>query len=172
MATILHQYAKSFRSIAQLARAFDLAALGLEGEIQKQLRFVGVRIRDTAARKFGHYQPQIGEYPGWVALAPATVEAKARAGGAEDPLIGHYAKQPSNAWPVRLRNSIESHVEGLTVKIGSANPLAEIHEYGAPGRNIPPRPFLRPAVWENREYARDRMQVAWANTIRLIARYV
>lgn len=36
--------------------------------------------------------------------------------------------------------------------------VAAIQEYGAPEKNIPPRPFMRPAVEQNRDYLIDGMK--------------
>lgn len=36
--------------------------------------------------------------------------------------------------------------------------VAAIQEYGAPEKNIPPRPFMRPAVEENKEYWADQLK--------------
>ena len=37
---------------------------------------VAVKVRDDATKKFGHYQPAVGDLPAWAPLKPATVKAK------------------------------------------------------------------------------------------------
>jgi len=167
-----YQHAKNVRSIADLARAFNLGARNLDRKIKEQNEIVGKKVVETAKEKFGYYQPSIGEFPSWKRLVHTTIAEKLEAGGAEDPLIGYYKPGHEPAYPKKLKDSITSHVDGLKVMIGTDNPLGDIHEYGAPAANIPPRPFLRPALWQNKEFIRTRMQLAWANTVALIARSI
>jgi HK97 gp10 family phage protein len=46
----------------------------------------------------------------------------------------------------------------------------KFHEYGAPGRNIPARPFMRPAIDENKQRAIVEARKAGARAIRAAAR--
>jgi hypothetical protein len=181
-------------TLTDLAKRFASMPMKFEACVQLELKRVGAHVRDDATRKFGHYQPAIGEYPGWPELAPSTIAEKARGGGGEDPLIGHYPTErtrvayglgvnvsdlaPSlrsslsnsgggnSVWPVPLRTTIESDTEGLRVNVGTADPLMEYHEYGT--NHIPPRPVLRPAAHENEGYFRERMGIAAEAAIKLL----
>lgn len=157
-------------SIRQLGLHFLGYAFEFENQVRKQLKHVGMKVRDTAVRKFGSYQPAVGPYPAWKTLHPWTIREKLRAGSqGHDPLIGHYPPgKRNNVWPAHLRNTIEFDVSKtkLEVDIGTRDPLGLIHEYGAPEANIPPRPFLRPAAFECMDFFHERMEIAAQNAIR------
>lgn len=160
-------------SLKDLARRFILLPAKFEAAVNHELKKVGFKAADTAKKKFGKYQPPIGPYPGWKALTAATVARKQKAGGmGDDPLIGHYSGKAwarrKKIWGAALRASIEFSVKDMNVWIGSKNPLAPHHEYGAPKKNIPPRPFLRPAMIETENYAFERMEIAWAEAVKLM----
>jgi hypothetical protein len=175
-------------SLKNLTRRFLSATEQWEAVIKIELRRVGRKVRDDATAKFGHYQPAVGPYPAWAPLAPSTLANKlphageTRRGGLfspightgtfyaiesgntfDDPLIGHYAKGRGNkVWPAHLRNTISEQLNGLKVYIGTDDPLGPIHEFGSTnGKHpIPPRPFLRPAAFQNEDFFRKRME--WA----------
>lgn len=127
-----------------------------------------LKVRDDAVKKFGTLQPAVGPFPAWEPLKPETIAQKG-ASGDGNPLIGSYGeyikgkrqkvarKSSSSAYPAPLRNTIEIDCDNLNAVIGSKDPLGPIHEYGAAGTGkghngiIPPRPFLRPALYENLE---------------------
>lgn len=138
-------------TLDQLARRFVAAPAKFHVSVNLAMVQAAILVRDTAVKKFGTYQPAVGEYPAWEPLKPETVARKEAAGSAgDDPLIGHYAGKRSNkAWPAPLRMTISMHVEDWVAQVGSDDPLAEYHEYGTV--NIPPRPFLRPSLFEKAE---------------------
>ncbi len=165
--------ARNVTTFADLAKRFATAPAKLEATVRRQLRAVGMRVRDTATEKFGIYQPSVGPYPAWDRLSPVTVRLKARAGGAEDPLIGHYPTGHRNTvWPAPLRTTIQSYVEDtgaftdMAVHVGTADPLGLYHEYGT--EDVPARPFLRPAAHQNEQFFLRRMAMAWQETAMLI----
>lgn len=135
-------------TLSQLAKRFGRAPLLIHAEVEKSMAVSAILVRDTAVKKFGTYQPAVGEFPAWEPLKPDTVAQKAKAGAAgDDPLIGHYAgKSKNKAWPAPLRNTISIKVEGWVAAVGTDDPLGKYHEYGT--AHIPPRPFLRPALYE------------------------
>lgn len=152
-------------TIKQLAKRF--VNFPLKICVSKQLKVVGIKVRDDATKKFGHYQPEVGPYPGWPPLAPATIRIKSSAGGGEDPLIGHYPNGHQNkVWPVPLRTTIKYRSWIWQVQIGTKDPLGLIHEFGT--TKIPPRPFLRPAVYENQAFYVERMTLAVKEAIDLM----
>lgn len=111
-----------------------------------------ILVRDTATKKFGEYQPAVGEFPAWELLKPETVERKTEAGSqGDDPLVGHYPKgtKGNAVWSAPLQTTVEMQVDGWMAHVGTKDQLGEYHEYGT--ENIPPRPFLRPALFEKTE---------------------
>ena len=180
-------------SLDALAKKFIDAPGKLEAAVRIELARVGSKVRDDATKKFGTYQPAVGDLPAWAMLSPVTVAQKERAmegatkrvtsrrdariaagGSTDEPLIGHYpGKSKNRVWPAPLRNTIESHVEGMgvwqnmAVYVGTRDPLGRYHEFGTSGpHSVPPRPFLRPAAFENQEYFLERMSLAWDAAIR------
>lgn len=89
----------------------------------------------------GNFQNQRGPGGGWPALKPATVRDRQRKGyGGTGPIL-----QRSGA----LARSIESAYGADFAEVGTnqrtpkgAYSLGAIHQFGAPKRAIPPRPFL------------------------------
>ncbi len=142
-------------TLDQLARRFITAPAKIHASVNVAMVKAAVLVRDTAVKKFGEYQPAAGEFPAWEPLKPETVAQKAKAGAAgDDPLIGHYAgKRKNSVWPAPLRMTISMHVEEWVAQVGSDDPLAEYHEYGTV--NIPPRPFLRPSLFEKAEEVQE-----------------
>lgn len=163
-------------TLDQLARRFIAAPVKMHASVGVAMVKAAILVRDTATKKFGEYQPAVGEYPAWEQLTIDTVTQKMNHGApGPNPLIGAYGKdkyQEANqstenaVWPAPLRNTISIHVDGWVAQVGSDDPLAEWHEYGVPdpsgehaktgaGKDhtteIPPRPFLRPALFEKAE---------------------
>ena len=135
-------------TLSQLAKRFGRAPLLIHAEVEKSMTVAAILVRDTAVKKFGTYQSATGEFPAWEPLKPATVTQKAKAGtSGDDPLIGHYSGSRKNkVWPAPLRNTISIKVEGWVAAVGTDDPLGKYHEYGT--EDIPPRPYLRPSLYE------------------------
>lgn len=152
---------------AQMAAIFAIAPARIEAAAKTVLTKGAVKVRDEAVKKFGTYQPAVGPYEAWQLLTIATVNRKMDYGGAEgpDPLIGHYGSDERNSiWPAHLRNTIEWKVDGLTAQVGTNDPIGPWQEFGT-SRGIPPRPFLRPALWENQSFIRSEMRVGIAEAM-------
>jgi phage gpG-like protein len=144
---------------------------------------IAYMVRDDAVKEFGHLQPAVGPFPAWSPLKPETIRQKGSSGEG-DPLIGHYPMDRGrrrrsawrsgkrSIWPAPLRNTIEVEVKGLSALIGSADPLGPIHEFGAVGTGkshsgvIPPRPFLRPALYKNIDKGREILGAAIGTTLK------
>lgn len=97
-------------------------------------------IEKDAKEKIGHYQDDSGPFPAWEPLADSTEEEKDRLG------------YPLNAPLLRegdLRDSIQHEVHMLEAIVGSKSPIAAYQEFGTD--RIPPRPFIGPAAFENKE---------------------
>ena len=138
---------------------------------QNGLKQAGSRVMGTAKAKLGTYQPSVGEYPAWQKLKPQSIKQKysgkkgkvkesgkeylkkygsfAPSGTADDgPLVGTSLLR-------RLITTDESQLAQGNVYIGVAQKNVATYgaaqEYGSAKRNIPPRPYLRPSVVENKE---------------------
>jgi hypothetical protein len=165
--------ADTFKSVAAGFMGFSAI---VHPVLNKEIKLCAVKVRDTATKKFGILQPAVGPYPAWKMLTIDTVKEKARReapGLYADPLIGHYSGKSANkVWPAPLRTTIETHVDGWVATVGSRDPLAKWHEYGVTeaGKNhditIPPRPFLRPALFEETDFIRSRLAFALGATIK------
>ena len=149
-----------------IAKLAEMPAL-LEEAVYEALVKSAVEVQKTAVSKFGHYQPQIGPYPGWALLSINTVNRKMDYAGASgpNPLIGSYGPgEQRTIYPTSLRQSIAMDVRRaeLTAYVGTNDPLGKWHEYGNEEWNVhyPPRPFLRPAIYQNEDYIRKTMEEA------------
>jgi phage gpG-like protein len=142
-----------------------VAILGqAEGDLTKGMKQAvakgAVKVQSDAKKKFGTYQPAVGPYPAWANLKESTIKQKERAGGGDDPLIGHYPGKNSRGGGGKLRNSILVQNHGLYSEVGTNDPIAKHHEFGAPRKKIPPRPFLRPALYQNQDFIKKQFQEA------------
>lgn len=108
--------------------------------LNKGLKIVANKIKKTAQNKIGHYQDQVGPFQDWAPLAQSTENEKERLGfNREEPLLRTG----------ELRDSIECEVKFLEAVIGSKSDIAAYQEFGT--KYIPPRPFIGPAAYENKE---------------------
>lgn len=164
--------AEKIKSMKELIDKLSKAEYQLKGHLEKAVAESTVKVHATAISKFGHYQPPIGGFSAWKKLADSTIAQKERAGSGEDPLIGHYPKRKkkgsskvrSKPYPQSLRSSILMKVQGLTGFVGTNNPLGVYQEYGT--RHIPPRPFLRPALYQEQGFIKIQFRKAVAETLR------
>jgi len=149
----------------ELMAIFARAPAKIEAAAKVGLTKGAVKVRDDAVKKFGEYQPAVGPYNAWELLAIQTVNRKMDYGGASgpDPLIGHYEKgmDRNSVWPAHLRNTIEWEISGLHAQVGTQDPIGLWQEFGT-SRGVPPRPFLRPALWENMDYVNREIKVSIA----------
>jgi HK97 gp10 family phage protein len=149
---------KQFRSLEDLARKLAEAPARVTLNVSEGILKTAVKVQGDAQKKFGTYQPAVGDFPAWTPLSEQTVAAKLKAGASgDDPLIGHSSSGKKSK-TTNLRGSILVHVEGLTGIVGTNDEVAEWQEFGT--KHIPPRPFLRPAVFENHAFLKEEMQRA------------
>lgn len=150
--------------VIMMGEAVHLAPM----EVKKGVTKAALKVQADAKTKFGHYQPEVGPFNAWAVLAEDTIKRKAKAGGGEDPLIGHYVGKRNAKWPTTLRESIDIEVRGLVGYVGTNNPLGPYHEFGT--SRIPPRPYLRPALYENESFIRkcfsDAIATAFSKSIK------
>ena len=99
-----------------------------------------VGIENTAKNKIGHYQSESGPFQEWPELADSTKADRLNKGyDPDEPLLREGT----------LRDSIQHEVGGLEAVIGSKSDIAAYQEFGT--NRIPPRPFIGPAAFENKE---------------------
>lgn len=106
-------------------------------------------VQADAKYRIGQYQNDTGPFPAWDPLTPGTIQDKQRQGfGVPDPLLRTG----------QMRDSIDIEVGEDGFAVGSRDPIARYQELGTEGPNpapdgyhVPPRPFLGPALYENRE---------------------
>jgi len=151
-------------SFESLIKMFATMPEIISKEIEKEIKKSAIKVRDDAVNKFGEYQPAVGPYPAWEELKEDTIKQKEKAGGGEDPLIGHSNGNGSKVWPQPLRNTIGIKTEGLTAAVGTDDPIGKYHEYGT--EHIPPRPFLRPALYENQDNIKNNVKEGIQNGIK------
>lgn len=138
---------------------------------QNGLKQAGARVMGTAKAKLGTYQPSVGEYPAWQTLKPQTVKRKylSKKGNIKKPGKEYLKKygsfEPSGTGddgPLvdtsllrKLITTDKSQIAQGNIYIGVAQKNVATYgaaqEYGSAKRNIPPRPYLRPSVVENKE---------------------
>lgn len=166
----LENFAQLF---ARLGRMPDQVYRGMATAVKR----AGVRVMGTAKAKISHYQKASGPYPAWPKLKPSTVEKKLRrkytikngpragqllaAGRRHLAAYGTWATGTDADAPLKdmghLHGSITMKMQDdLTAVVGSNEKYAAIHEFGGmAGRGrqvpIPARPYLRPALYENKE---------------------
>lgn len=105
----------------------------------------GKIVQESAREKIGFYQPQVGPFDGWAELSPFTKHDRLQHGFTEnDPLLRTG----------ELRESISYTVAHqmpwlYLVVVGSPLEYAEYQEVGT--SRIPPRAFLGPALFENKD---------------------
>ena len=133
---------------------FSLHLLELSHRIEKieetALEKCAVLIEKDAKSQIGFYQQEVGPFQNWAELADSTEADKVRKGYETDaPLL----RQGD------LRDSIEHEVVGKEAVIGSKSDIAEYQEFGTP--TIPPRPFIGPAAFRNK----DKIQKILGNAI-------
>ena len=99
-------------------------------------------VEKTAKGEFGEYQPHVGRFNEWAALAPSTLEHHAAMGANDTPLLVTGT----------LRDSVKHAVsrEHLEAAVGSADERMIWQEIGT--ERIPPRPVLGPAAVRNIEH--------------------
>ena len=138
---------------------------------QNGLKQAGMRVMGTAKAKLGTYQPSVGEYPAWAKRKPQTVKRKYLSEKGNVKKAGkEYLKKYGSFEPSgtaddgplvdtgalrRLITIDKSQLAQGNVYIGVAQKNVATYgaaqEYGSAKRNIPPRPYLRPSIVENKE---------------------
>lgn len=151
-------------SFAQLAEKLQEKTWLLKTNAQAAVAEGAVKVQSTAKEKFGTYQPGVGGFPAWASLAESTIQQKERAGGGEDPLIGHYIRKTGGGAGGQLRGSILTKIGVMEATIGTNDKVGAYQEFGT-SRGIPPRPFLRPALYQNQGVIMTAFRKALLDTL-------
>ncbi|MED1663459.1 hypothetical protein [Brevibacillus laterosporus] len=142
-------------------------------------------VMGAAKKKLGTYQGESGEYPAWKPLKPYTVARKYTIKSGDNKGFfnkkGLKLLKQKGGWKVgtsddsplvdsgHLRQAITTDQKEINkglvyvgVASGSSNSkkgdpgsYAAAHEFGHEPKNIPARPFLRPALHENRDQIKE-----------------
>lgn len=141
---------KVFANPGQFAAFLLKAAAEVAVGAQVGLEAAAKLIQTDAQGQLGNYQPAVGGFPAWAPLSPVTLGIKETKGyPVPSPLLVTGA----------LRDSIVTEVSPWEAIIGSTSPIAAYQEFGTSttgwgGAGIPPRPFLGPAAFKNKEAIR------------------
>ncbi len=131
---------KEFGDLTSFIVHFEAVEIAMHEAAHVGLKKVAVLIEKDAKAQIGSYQGAVGPFPAWAQLADSTQADRGRKGYAEnDPLLRDGT----------LRDSISHEVEGLEAAIGSTSDIAMYQELGT--SRIPPRPFIGPAAFKNKE---------------------
>ena len=122
-------------TLSNLTAALDELATTLPAAINATLRDAGAEMVDAARAKIGT------EAPDWPALAPATIETKARRGQ-----VGRVSPTDPLLASGELRDSFTAAVGNGVLIFGSTDPVARYHEHGT--EHMPPRPVVAPIAAE------------------------
>lgn len=152
-------------SWAGLMMKIDGAGIVIRSEANLVLKQAANKVKQTAVEKFGSYQPSYGPFNAWALLNYDYVVEKVAAGSAGDnPLIGAYFNNHKHVWDTPLKSSLGTKLypAELRAEIGTDNPLGLWHEYGTANRKtyLPPRPFLRPALYQSQDWIVKSMETA------------
>lgn len=136
-------------SLGSFAEHLLKASVAIAAGAHEGLKIAAELVQKTAQSELGTYQPSVGGYPAWVALSDATLADKEAKGfDVPSPLLRTG----------ELRDSIQYEVGAWEAIIGSTSPIAMYQEFGTArtgwGAGIPPRPFMGPAAYRNKENIR------------------
>lgn len=131
---------REFDSLAKFGEHLAVMSVAIVHAEQKALETCARLVEKTAKEAIGEYQPAVGPFPEWAPLADSTEYQKAQMGyPADAPLLREGD----------LRDSIQHEVHGNEAVIGSKSDIAAYQEFGT--ATIPPRPFVGPAAFRNKE---------------------
>lgn len=131
---------KQLNSLSELKTALAACRQRALSGAETALGEAALIVQEDARNRIGEYQQATGPFAAWEPLADSTEKEKARQG------------YPSNAPLLAeggLRDSIVVEHKGKEAVVGSNDPAAAYQEFGTD--NIPPRPFLGPAAFDNQE---------------------
>lgn len=107
------------------------------GDLKPALKNIGEYMRMRTEENFQNEQTPDGQ--GWTPLKPKTLQQKRRKKSSINKILQDTGD---------LRSSLAYQVDdssviiGTNIKVSNGYSLGAIHQFGAPKRNIPARPFL------------------------------
>ena len=131
--------AKEFHGIESFMLHLAEVDLAVKVMEHKALEKCAKLIEKDAKEQLGYYQGQVGPFAKWDDLKEATVKHHESLGVGDTPLM----------LTGELYASIEHEVHENEAFIGSKSDVAVYQEMGT--STIPPRPFLGPAAFKNKE---------------------
>lgn len=141
---------REFNSFGTFARHLKVTA-ALGEEVTHHITETAANIvKKDAKNRIGTYQDRSGNFAAWEPLAESTVADRVAKGYTpNDPLLREGV----------LRDSIEAETHGNEAVVGSTDEVALYQEVGT--EHIPPRAFLGPALYENK----NAISVMAGNTV-------
>lgn len=130
---------REFQDLTSLIAHFVTLELSIHLAAEHALEKSAVLIEKTAKEELGYYLDAVGPFPAWDQLADSTIAHHNRFGVGDTPLV----------LTGELYASIEHESAGSEAVIGSKMEIAAYQEFGT--EKIPPRPFMGPAVFVNKE---------------------
>lgn len=137
-------------TLGQFADLLEAGPKRISAGTEKALKITAPAMALKAKAKIGRYQHEIGHFPDWEPLKPATIADKRRQGfPAPRPLLRSG----------KVRASILANVTvsrfTYSIHLGSFDPVARYQELGT--STIPPRPFLAPTLYQFEPIIRQRL---------------
>lgn len=130
---------KEFSDLSSFIVHFAALQMAVQHQAEHALKNAAVLIEKTAKEEIGYYQPSVGPFQSWQALAPSTLDHHTAMGAGDTPLL----------ITGELYASIEHESVGSEAVIGTKMDIGAYQEFGTD--RIPPRPFMGPAVFVNKE---------------------
>lgn len=144
---------RSFNDLPAFMAQLALTHQAIDVVGRKALAKAARLVEKTAHDKLGVYQAGVGPYNAWDALSARTLERHEQYGVGDTPLVLTGA----------MRSTIEHEIQDNVAVIGSKSDVAFWQEFGTP--TIPPRPFIGPAAFENRDAIEQMFALALATGI-------
>jgi HK97 gp10 family phage protein len=136
---------KVFLSPAKFSEHLIKAATVELLAINKGLQEVAELVHEEAQKELGHLQPQVGPFAAWEELADSTKAWKE----SNDYVFNSDYNPLLNTGKLRDSIQYEVNMPGLYAIVGSKYDVAAFQEFGT-SRGLPPRPFIGPAFFKNK----------------------
>lgn len=130
---------KEFNDLATFIQHFATLEVAVQRSAERGLDQAAALVEKTAKAEIGHYQPAVGPFEAWPQLADSTLAHHAAMGVGDTPLLVTG----------ELYGSIQREIAGNEAVIGTTMEIGAYQEFGT--EKIPPRPFMGPAAYVNRE---------------------
>lgn len=140
---------RHFGSLMEMAMFMATRPAEVAIELEHGLDRLLGKMEATARSEFGHYQDEVGGFPGWPELADATKDDRVAKGFPEnEPLLRTG----------ETRDSFSHERHGLEGAMGSTDEKMPWFEFGTD--RMPARPVVGPAAYRNKEVAQQLVGAA------------